>query len=130
MSRANLIYDRLPSAPTIDRGALYAADEPIAGYYRKRRRDAVWRPIAIWHGPPLDPWDGTELDRSWRWICLFAGRHIDLATVWPDCQKNPIDRAEYEYLLARIDHAARHDPTDPYGHKSGSIDWLTAPPPF
>lgn len=109
----------------------WSADALEEGYYRIRRNaGSVWRPIAIWFGPPLDPVTGEELERSWRWQILFCGRFIwDESLVWPYCKGEPIDRAEYDYLIARLQHAER-DPRDPYAHPTGRVDWLTSTPTF
>lgn len=128
--RLGFNYRDAPILMGRDRGSNYAADEPEEGYYQTRRRGGVYRPIAIWYGPPLDPVTGEEMDRMWRWNCLYMGRLINVATVWPECKKNPIDRAEYDYLIARAEHAAKHDRTDPFHPKAKGVDWLTSPPAF
>lgn len=95
----------------------------IDGLYRIRR--GVWRPIAIWHGRPLDPVTHEPLDRSLRWNVLYCGRPIfDFSRVWPKCWENPIDQAEYDYLIARHEWAIAHDPRDPFASPSGRIDLL------
>lgn len=114
-----------------ERGAAGIADDYVAGFYRFRRSaGAVYRPVAVWFGPPLDPIDHTPLDRSPRWQILYCGRFIwNHELVWPVAAGEPIDRDEYEYLLARVAHAQEHDPRDPFGTGSGRINWLTATPP-
>jgi hypothetical protein len=106
-------------------------DEPVAGFYKLRRGAAsVYRPIAIWYGPPFDPVTGDELDRSPRWQAMFLGRLIwDLGLVWPYCAADRIDRLEYDYLLERARWASEHDPADPFGTASGRVDWDRATPP-
>ncbi|TNE38286.1 MAG: hypothetical protein EP345_17360 [Sphingomonadales bacterium] len=100
----------------------------IEGLYRIRR--GVWRPIAIWHGRPLDPVTHEPLDRSLRWNVLYCGRPIfDFTSVWPKCSADPIDQAEYDYLIARHEWAKAHDKRDPFASLSGRIDWLNCTPP-
>ena len=101
---------------------------PIAGLYRIRR--GVWRPVAVIHGPPLDPVTDEPLDRSPRWQILYCGRMIwDHTLVWPACWANPIDRAEYTYLIERMEFAKAYDPRDLFGSMSSRIDLLNCTPP-
>lgn len=129
MSRAHLDYTARTARAPIEGGI---TDEPQPGFYRLRRgAGSVYRPVAIWHGPPLDPIDGSPLDRSPRLQITFCGRYIwDFTLVWPYCAAEPIDATEYDYLLARVEHAREHDPRDPFGTASGKIDWLESTPPF
>jgi len=119
------------------------ADGFIEGWYLHDRNGHVSMPVHVWFGPPLDLDTGTEMDRSPRWQVELAGviispdervspraRIADLEWVWPRCLKNPIDRPEENYRRARIDYARRHDSRDPFGHRTGEIDWLDSTPPF
>lgn len=100
----------------------------IEGLYRIRR--GVWRPIAIWHGRPLDPVTGEPLDRSLRWNVLYCGRPLDDFTlVWPKCSADPIDQEEYDHLMQRHAWAKAHDRRDPYASMSSKIDLLKCSPP-
>lgn len=96
-------------------------DTPIEGYYRLRlARGAVWSAVRIWHGPPLDPDTGEEMDRSWRWQATINGALVEIDRVWPRCAADRIDQREHDYLIriqAVIDPGRRVDP-------------LTAPLPF
>lgn len=112
---------------------------------KKRRAGRVDVPIRIFFGPPRDPDTGEPMDRSWRWqveingvlagdperpayIGGFPVESIDV--FWPHCATEPIDRAEYDYRVARADYAEEHDPDDPYGGTGARIDPLTATLPF
>lgn len=89
-------------------------DVPVAGFYKGRMvRNGPWVPIRIWHGPTRDPETKEELDRSWHWQAERLGREVDVFWVWPYCAKNPIDKAEYDYLLAYHRWAVKYDPADP-----------------
>lgn len=131
MTRAYLDYTRRGGGKTAaaENGI---SDELVDGFYRMRRgAGAVYRPVAIWHGPPRDPDTLELLDRSPRWQVLYCGRYLwDHSLVWPVCAGQPIDRNEYDYLLARVLHAKEHDPRDPFGTPTGRVDWLTSTPPF
>lgn len=85
------------------------------------------------------------LDRSPRWQveingvlagdpdepAMISGRPVDdIGDVWPVCKREPIDRVEYEYRVARADHAEQHDPDDPFGGTGAKIDPMTARLPF
>lgn len=131
MSRALLEYGTVARSSGA-RDEAHSTDALEQGYFRLRRgAGSVYRPVAIWHGPPLDPVTGEELDRGHRWQVLFCGRFIwDEALVWPVCKGEPISRAEYDYLLARVVFAKEHDPRDPFAHPTGRVDWLESSPAF
>lgn len=117
------------------------ADAPVEGFYSLERRGKVALPVRIWFGPPIDPEDGAiVLERGPRWQMMVGDRMIDpvepavddvaWADVWPQCAGDPISRGEYEYRVARVDHAKKHGAkSDPWARRSGKIDLLTAPIP-
>lgn len=97
MTRAPLRYNE--HAPT-QAATGFDPDVPIAGLYRhKLRSGAVSVAIRIWHGLPLDPVTGEELDRAPRWNATANGEAIDLERVWPACADEPIDAATAEHLV-------------------------------
>lgn len=114
----------------------------VAGFYLHYRRGRVMLPVAVWFGPPPDLELGGVLDRSPRWNVALGGILLDdereqpaapaatIADVWPGCKGRPIDKAEYDYRLARIRHARLHEPDDPFAHPTGRVNHMTAPPPF
>lgn len=106
-------------------------DLPVAGYYRMRLRSgAAFCGIRIWHGAPLDPVTGEELDRSHRWQAQANGEPIDLARVWPKCAADPVDEAEYQYLTSVQAWAKENAPDSPQANPMRRINPLTAPTPF
>ena len=100
-------------------------DYPVAGRYKiKRVRNGPWVAVRIWHdtdrhepGNPDNP-----LDRSPIWRAERDGQEVDLDDVWPFAEKNPIDRAEFRYLLADASHARRHRPDDPEANPTKVVD--------
>ena len=112
-------------------GIVVSAEEPREGLYRLRlRRGAMHSAIRLWYGPPHDPDTGEVMDRSWRWQATAHGRPIDFDRVWPVCEADPIDQAEYDYLLELEDWGRKHDPNGPHANRHKPVDPLTAPLPF
>lgn len=106
-------------------------DHPVAGYYRMRLRSGgIQVGVRIWHGAPLDPVTGEELDRSHRWQAVANEAPIDLTRVWPKCAASPVDAAEYEYLASVQSWAKQHAPNSPQANPHRKINPLTAPTPF
>lgn len=106
-------------------------DQPIAGYYRMTlRKGGHPVGIRIWHGQPLDPVTGEPMDRSLRWQATANNRPVDLDRVWPQCLRNPINRAEHDYLAAKQDWAERAAPETAIADPRRRVDLLTAPAPF
>jgi hypothetical protein len=91
------------------------------------RRGAVWSAIRLWHGPPLDPETGEELDRAHNWQATANGKPIDLDRVWPVCCHEPIDQKEYDYLLSRIAWGKKHAPDGADANPHRPADPLTTP---
>ena len=107
--------------------------EPAAGYFRYRLgQDQPRGGVRIWHGPPLDPVTGEELDRSHRWQAEFNGEPIDFNRVWPACIGEPITEADYRHYCARTEWAREHAPNSAYAERHRKIDPLSLnnPLPF
>ncbi|MGJ8477290.1 hypothetical protein [Sphingobium yanoikuyae] len=124
MSRARLDYSLRSDAQAegLD------PDKPIAGHYRMRLRSgAAYCGVRIWHGAPLDPVTGEELDRSHRWQAQANGEDIALDRVWPKCGADPIDVDEYRHLCAVQDWAREHAPTSPQANPHRKADALSSP---
>lgn len=115
----------------------------MAGWYQWLRRGRPAQPVRIWFGPPSDPETGEEMARSWRWQMLVSGRPVVAvaedredpfdpvwADVWPQVSADPIPRAEYEFLLATIEHARLHDPNSPFARPERKINLMTATLPY
>ncbi len=129
MTRPFVDYTRRQSVAGTFAG--FDADQPMTGHYRMRLRSGgVFVGIRVWHGAPLDPIDGTELDRAHRWQAQANGRAIDLERVWPKCADEPITPAEYAYLIAQQAWGAEHAPDSPQADPMRRINPLTAPTPF
>lgn len=104
---------------------------PTAGLYRYRLRSgAIYGAVRIWHGPPLDPVTGEELDRGWRWQATFNGEYIDLERVWPACGRMPIDQAEYDRLTRQAEWARDAAPDSAYADHRKKIDRLSLDTPL
>lgn len=108
---------------------------------KRRRAGRVDVPIRIWFGPPQDSETGAIMDRSWRWQieingvdalnpdqpAMISGQPVtSLEGIWPEAKTEPIDKAEYDYRVARAAWAEEHDENDPYGGTGARIDPLTA----
>ena len=127
MSRDRLDYTARTSAKAIG----FDPDTPVPGHYRMRLRSGgVLVGIRIWWGRPLDPIDGTELDRSLRWNATANGRPIDLERAWPKCADDPITEEEAAYLATVQSWAETHAPDSPQANPTRRINPLTAPTPF
>ena len=131
MSRVAIDY----TAPRQTLGLRFSGHNPdapvAAGYYRMRLRSGgVFVGIRIWHGAPLDPIDGTELDRSHRWQATANNEMIPLDRAWPKCADEPISRAEHDYLAATQAWGRQYAPTSPQANPMQRINPLTAPTPF
>lgn len=109
-----------------------SAVEPVAGLYRLRLRSgAVYSAIRIWHGQPLDPVTGEEMDRSPRWCALANGEPVMFFDrIWPACTAEPIDRQEYDYLIATYEWGKTNAPDSPQANPHRKVNLLTAPLPF
>jgi hypothetical protein len=103
----------------------------VAGFFRFRlRAGSVIGGVKIWHGPPLDPITGEELDRSHRWQALFDDEPVDFDRVWPACTGSPITEAEYRALVARREWARQHAPDSAYAKPGKRIDPLSRATPL
>jgi hypothetical protein len=106
-------------------------DSPIEGYYRMRlKMGGAFVGVRVWHGAPLDPETGEEMDRSWRWQALVNDGPVLLERVWPKCAADPVSQSEYEYLCTVHQWAKQHAPNSPQANPMQRINPLTAPTPF
>lgn len=125
MSRRHLDYAQGGAA--VQREGL-DPNVPVAGWYRgKLSKGGVRVGIRIWHGPPLDPVTGEELDRSPRWQALANGKPVDIDRVWPWCAGDPVDEAEYAYLTSLQNWAEQHAPDSALADPSRPLDLRRAP---
>lgn len=83
---------------------------PEQGYYRTRRKDGQWEPVAIWFD-----------EESQRWLAYRAGHEArDVNELWVWCQRNPITHAAYEQAMAG--NGFDDEPPPPIGDNSGEAD--------
>lgn len=93
-------------------------NEPQSGYYWRRFvRGGVKVPVHIWHGAPIDPVTGEELERSHRWQARIGGGVIgktitdetEILETWISCAGNPITQAEYDVMIGKTRETALGD---------------------
>jgi hypothetical protein len=121
------------------------ADALEEGCYLFRRGPSgrIDIPLRIWFGPPQNPdaVDAPPLDRSPRWQVeingglygdpdqpVFIGNHPveTLVGIWPNAKLRPTTREDYDYRVARADHAALYDADDPFAITGGRVDPMTS----
>jgi hypothetical protein len=125
VSRAALDYTAR-RAPVIAAG--FDPDTPVPGYYRMRLRSGgVLVGVRIWFGAPLDPIDGSELDRAPRWQAQANGEAIPLDRVWPKCAADQINEAEYRFQMKRQQWAEVNAPLSPIADPRRRADPLNSP---
>lgn len=107
-------------------------DQPQTGLFKRRLvKDGAWVPVKIWYGAPLDPDTGEELDRSPRWQALEGDRPSDdVPHTWLYSCDHPIDKAEYDYLMALGRYSVAHDPESPEARSHKPIDLHRLKPVF
>ena len=109
-------------------------DRPITGYYQtKLVRGAVFAPVKLWFGLPLDPEDYSQtLDRSPRWIALVDGQlwQGEILDLWTRCAGRPISEGEYKFLTRRAEHARAYDTGHPSADPRQPVDLNRIPPVF
>lgn len=107
------------------------ADTPTAGFYRMRLRSGgAYVGVRIWHGLPVDPATGEEMDRAACWNAKINGTWSSIDHVWPRCAGEPINPQEYEHLCGQQAWAAKHAPTSALADPRRKIDPLTSPLTF
>jgi hypothetical protein len=63
--------------------------EPQQGYYRVRRKDSPWEPVAIWQDEDGGPW-----------LAYRNGKEVRAEDIWTWCCRNPISFEAYEKAMA------------------------------
>lgn len=100
---------------------------PQCGFYkRKMVKGGVFVPARIWMSQDICPETG-ELLTDEVLLCEVNGQPADPEDAWSWICANPITEQEFRYLSARIEHAARYEPHDPFAVPTQSIDLNTAP---
>lgn len=124
MSRARVDY----SDGSDFRAVGFDPDLPVAGFYRFRMRSGgALCGVRIWHGAPLDPVTGEELDRSPRWQALVNDDPVEIERVWPRCAADPITDAEYRHYCRTQTWAQQHAPDSALADPRRKADPLTTP---
>lgn len=128
MTRGRLDYSER-RAPVVGQG--FDADTPVEGWYRtKLRSGGVYVGVRVWHGAPLDPVTGEEMDRSHRWQAHVNGSYIDLARVWPGCADEPISEADYRHYCRVQQWGEQHAPDSALADPTRRIDLLSPATPL
>lgn len=103
---------------------------PQCGFFkRKLVKGGVMVPARIW----LDQWIDEETDEllcDETLQCEVNGQWADAWDQWAWLCGNPISEAEFRYLTARLDHAARYEPADAFADPRKPINLSTLPPLF
>lgn len=129
LSRAHRDYtDRSPAGRSFEG---LDVEKPIAGFYRmKLRSGGVFGVVHIWWGAPLDPINGEEMDRGYRWQAQFNGELIDFERAWPACARMPATEEDYRLAIRRQDWARQHAPASGYVDPRAPLNPLDAPLTF
>lgn len=116
-------------APRPSRGPAHDTEVPTPGCYKVvLRRGAPASAVRIWLGHGVDPATGEEMrERPFHWQCELNGQRVPLEDCWPGCARSPIDREEYDRLVARN---ATMDDESPFFDPRRPIDRMSAAPPF
>lgn len=63
--------------------------DPQQGYYRVRRKDCPWEPVAIWQD-----------EDTGAWLAYRDGKEVRADDIWSWCCRNPISFEAYEKAMA------------------------------
>jgi hypothetical protein len=116
---------------------------PVPGLYAMRLAKGGLRvAVRIWFGPAII--DGEEQDRGHDWRVEIDGYTerlesdrdsgyrcrvaLDIHEAWPFCAGNPIDQAEYDFLLRRARWARDYAPDHPAARPRERVDVRTLRP--
>lgn len=100
---------------------------PQCGFFkRKLVKGGVFVPARIWMVQLVDEETG-ELTSDEFLQAEVNGQKADPDDCWSWVCGNPISEAEFHYLTARIDHAVRHEPEDPFADARKPVDLNMTP---
>lgn len=90
--------------------------EPEQGYFRTRKKNGPWEPVAIW-------WD----EDVGGWLAYRSGREVEADEIWTWCCRNPITHEAYEKAVAGggFDDEPKAA-VAPAGHNSADADPMEA----
>lgn len=100
---------------------------PHCGWFkRKLVKGGVMVPARIWMFQDICP-DTGELQSDEVLQCEVNGAWADPEEAWSWICSNPITEQEFRYLEARISHAVRFEPDDPFAAPNRPINLLETP---
>lgn len=128
MSRSSVPYTQMRSSQDASFEGVNP-DIPEAGYYEmKLRSGGAICGIHIWHGLPLDPETGEEMDRSPGWNAKVNGRYyLNIERIWPSCAETKITKRKYEDHCRRASWAKEHAPQSALANPHRKSNPLTSP---
>ena len=104
------------------------AEEPVAGFYRgKLRSKGALCGFRIWHGLPLDPITGEEMDRSPRWQAHANGEYVEIDDVWPYGAQLIITEREYNKFCQQQTWARQYAPDSALADPKRKSNHLSSP---
>lgn len=74
----------------------FDANEPLAGYYRTRRKGGDWQPVGIWKAD-----DAVSEMLDGEWTVMLSGNSVPVDRVWPWCARYPISYETYAAVAER-----------------------------
>lgn len=107
-------------------------DIPVPGFYRLRLvKSGPWCAVKIWDEAERDP-ETNELIEDQQFRCLINGKEVD---PWRyaervNCFGQPIDEAEYRYMLDTESWARTYDPEAPEADPYRPVDINKIKPVF
>lgn len=104
-------------------------ETPHCGWFQTRVvRGGPPVPARIWIEQELCP-DTGELLSDEVMRCEIAGQLRDPYESWHYLFREPIDEAQYRYLMARGEYARNFAPDEPAANPFKALDWLHVPTP-
>lgn len=107
-----------------------AGDSPQPGYYKTRLvRNGPFVPARVWFNVPERDEAGDLLDDEGLMMEIDGQRINGEQTInekWLWMYGNPIDKQEYDFMIADSDHAKQYRPEDPKAKPTKSYDLGTA----
>lgn len=99
------------------------ASSPIAGFYKTRLAGkGPWVPAELYLADDQTNEFGLPV-----WHCELPDKivtdTVEVLGMWPYLAKNPIDKAEYDYMVANLEHARAERPLDAMATPDRPVDW-------
>ena len=101
-------------------------DTPQPGHYKTRLvRNGPFVPARVWINKPERDDAGDLMDDEGLMMEVngerISGEQL-IAETWLWLMGNPIDQAEYDFMMADSDHAQKYRPDDPKARPTKAID--------